>query len=63
VGSKKGWNQHQPIIALAVAEKLAVLETASFFEQHKACADMNVFRKILNRKGGLPSRPGDEIPS
>jgi len=62
VAKKDGTSINQ-FIALAVAEKLAVLETAGFFEQRKARADMDAFRKILNRKGGLPPRPGDEMPS
>ena len=62
VAKKDGTSINQ-FIALAVAEKLAVLETASFFERHKARADTNAFRKILNREGGLRRRPGDEIPS
>lgn len=49
-------------IALAVAEKLAVMETAQFFRERTHRADMDAFRRVLNREGGEPPRPGDEMP-
>lgn len=49
-------------ITLAVAEKLAVMETTRFFNERAARADMDAFRRILNREGGEPPRPGDEMP-
>lgn len=49
-------------IVLAIAEKLAALNTARFFEERTARADLERFRQILNRPGGEPPRPGDELP-
>lgn len=47
-------------VATAVAEKLAVMNTADFFAERKARADLAAFKRILKRKGGEPPRPGDE---
>lgn len=48
-------------VATAVAEKLAVLSTASYFAEHKTRADMAAFRRILTRQGGEALRQGDEL--
>lgn len=48
-------------VATAVAEKLAALNTASYFAERRARADFGAFKKILKRKGGEPPREGDEI--
>ncbi len=42
-------------------ETAARLETARFFNERARRADMNAFRRILNREGGEPPRPGDEM--
>ncbi len=47
-------------VATAVAEKLAVLSTVSYFEERKSRADLTAFKRILKRKGGVPPREGDE---
>jgi hypothetical protein len=47
-------------VATAVAEKLAVMNTADFFAERKARADLAAFKRILKRKGGEPQRSGDE---
>jgi hypothetical protein len=47
-------------VATAVAEKLAVMNTADFLAERKARADLAAFKRILKRKGGEPPRPGDE---
>jgi hypothetical protein len=47
-------------VATAVAEKLAAMQTASFFAERRGRADLAVFRKLLNRAGGEPPREGDE---
>lgn len=49
-------------ITLAAAEKIAALDTMRFFEERTNRADLARFRKILNRPGGEPPRPGDELP-
>jgi hypothetical protein len=49
-------------VATAVAEKLAAMQTASFFAERRQRADLAVFRKLLKRSGGEPPREGDERP-
>jgi hypothetical protein len=48
-------------VAMAVAEKVAAMETAHLFEDRKARADFEAFDRILSRSGGEPPRPGDEV--
>ena len=47
-------------VATAVAEKLAALNTATYFAERKSRADPAAFKRILQRKGGEPPREGDE---
>ena len=47
-------------VATAVAEKLAVMTTATFFAERKNRADLKAFKRLLNRCGGEPPREGDE---
>lgn len=47
-------------VATAVAEKLAAMQTASFFAERRQRADLTAFRKLLARKKGAPPRDGDE---
>jgi hypothetical protein len=49
-------------VAMAVAEKVSALETATFFEDRKARADFKAFDRIMRRRGGEPPREGDELP-
>jgi len=49
-------------VVTAVAEKIAALETASFFAERRQRADPAAFRRLMQRKGGEPPRRGDEIP-
>ena len=49
-------------IAVAVAEKLSALRTAEFFAERAKRADFEAFDRIMNREGGEPPRPGDELP-
>lgn len=49
-------------VATAVAEKIAVLETARFFEERQKRADFKAFDRIMKRRGGERPRPGDEMP-
>jgi hypothetical protein len=48
-------------VATAVAEKLAVMNTAACFAERKERADLKAFERILKRKGGVGPREGDEI--
>lgn len=47
-------------VATAVAEKLAALQTATFFAERRQRGDLRAFRKLLQRAGGAPPREGDE---
>jgi hypothetical protein len=49
------------LIATAVAEKLSVLETVAFFEERALRADYVAFDRVVNRKGGMPPKKGDEL--
>jgi hypothetical protein len=48
-------------VATAVAEKLAVMETATFFAARRDQADFAGFDRIMQRKGGEPPAPDDTI--
>src|SRR5262245_29061889 len=60
VAAAEGTTLNQ-FINLAVAEKLAALRTAQFFQERSARADFAVFDRLLTRAGGEPPRLGDEI--
>lgn len=49
-------------VATAVAEKLAAMNTASFFAERRDRVDFDAFDKIMQRKGGEPPHPDDLIP-
>jgi hypothetical protein len=49
-------------INVAVAEKLAALRTARYFQEQAARADLAVFDQFLARAGEELPRPGDELP-
>ncbi len=49
-----------PFVATALAEKLAAMRTASFFEERRQRADHETLRRLLGRSGGQPPRDGDE---
>jgi hypothetical protein len=48
-------------IVSAVAEKLAALQTASYFAQRAAKGDVQQALRFLNREGGVPPALGDEL--
>lgn len=47
-------------IALAVAEKVSALETASFFSQRAERGDLDKLSAILDKVPDVPPQPGDE---
>ena len=55
--SKKDRTSINQFVVVAVAEKLSALNTAAFFEERRAEADYDAFRKILTRRGGEPPDP------
>ena len=48
-------------VATAVAEKLAVMNSATFFAERRNRADFKAFDRIMRRKGGEPPAPDDTI--
>ena len=60
VAAAEGTTLNQ-FINVAVAEKLAALRTAQFFQERVARADLAAFDRLLARAGTEPPRPGDEI--
>ena len=48
-------------VVIAVAEKLAALKTAEFFEERRKRGDVQGIRRLLTEPGGEPPREGDEI--
>jgi hypothetical protein len=48
-------------VATAVAEKLAVMETVTFFAARRDRADLAGFDRIMRRKGGEPPVSDDTI--
>lgn len=48
-------------VATAVAEKLAAMNTAEFFAERRARADVKAFDRLMRRKGGGPPRDDDKI--
>ena len=54
-----------PVVKLATAralEKVSAMTTAEYFAERKARANIEAFARIVNRTGGEPSRPDDELP-
>jgi post-segregation antitoxin (ccd killing protein) len=50
-------------VATAVAEKLAAMNTASFFAERRARADFKAFDRLMRRKGGERPRADDRVKS
>ena len=48
-------------VATAVAEKLAVMNTAAFFAERREKADFSAFDRIMRREGGEPPSPEDRL--
>jgi hypothetical protein len=60
--SKEEGTSINQFVAMAVAEKVSALRTASFFQERKARVDFKAFDRIMKRRGGKPPRAGDEMP-
>jgi hypothetical protein len=48
-------------VATAVAEKLAVMNTAAFFAERRNRADFKTFDRLIRRKGGETPAPDDTV--
>jgi hypothetical protein len=60
--SKRDGTSMNQFMVVAVAEKIAAMTTEEVFAARKARADHAAFRRILDRKGGEPPLPEDELP-
>ncbi len=60
VAKEEGTSINQSVV-VAVAEKLAALATATFFEERRQRADLDAFDRIMSREGGEPPGSGDEL--
>ena len=49
-------------VATAVAEKLAVMNTAAFFAERRSKVDFAVFDQIMARSGGAAPDEDDRLP-
>jgi len=59
IAREEGVSMNQ-FIATAVAEKLAAMKTATFFNERRQRADLATFSELLNRPDGELPREGDE---
>ncbi len=59
VAKEEGVSVNQ-FVATAVAEKLAVLNTATFFAERRARADFKAFDRLMSRKSGERPRAEDK---
>ena len=60
VAADEGTTLNQ-FINVAVAEKLAALRTARYFEERASRAKPGAFDRLMETAGDEPPRPGDEI--
>lgn len=60
--SKADGTSLNQFVTIAVAEKIAVLKTAAFFEERRQRATGESLQALLSRRGGEPPREGDELP-
>ena len=59
--SRKDGTSINQFVTTAVAEKLSAMQTADFFTQREAQADIEAARRILRRKGGQAPEPEDRL--
>lgn len=60
--SKRDGTSVSQFVVVAVAQRIVAMRAEEAFMERRARADMAAFDRILNRKGGEPPRPGDELP-
>ena len=60
--SRRDGTSMNQFMVVAVAEKIAAMTTEEVFAERRARADRAAFRRILDRGGGEPPRPEDELP-
>lgn len=60
--SKADGTSLNQFVAIAVAERIAVLKTAAFFEERRHRSTGKALEAFLSRTDGEPPREGDELP-
>ncbi len=60
--SRRDGTSINQFVVMAVAEKIAAMTAEEIFAERRARADLAAFDRIMNRKGGEPPRPEDELP-
>ena len=60
--AKRDGTSVNQFVAIAVAEKLAVLETEEYFAEKAKHVDHARFKDLMDRPGGALPRPEDIIP-
>jgi hypothetical protein len=60
--SRRDGTSINQFVVMAVAEKIAAMTAEEKFAERRARADLAAFDRIMNRKGGQPPRPEDELP-
>ena len=59
--SKQDGTSINQFVNTAVAEKLAAMATAAYFEERRDRADLVAFDRLMSRSGGIEPQVGDEI--
>lgn len=59
--SKEDGTSINQFVTMAVAEKVAAMKTAEFFNARGAEADIEAARRLLRRDGGQPPEPDDAL--
>jgi hypothetical protein len=60
--SRRDGTSINQFVVMAVAEKIAAMTAEEKFAERRARANLAAFDRIMNRKGGQPPRPEDELP-
>jgi hypothetical protein len=60
VAQDDGTSLNQFIVS-AIAEKLAAMKTADYFQERAQHGDLKAALALLGRKGGEPPQVGDEV--
>jgi hypothetical protein len=60
--SKRDGTTINQFVVVAIAEKVAAMTAEEIFAERRARADLAEFDRTLNRRGGEPPRPDDELP-
>jgi uncharacterized protein (DUF1778 family) len=61
--AKRDGTSVNQFVAVAVAEKLAVLEADEYFAEKAKRVNLARFDELMSKPGGEPPSPDDEIPA